>query len=731
MTTELTPTSEHILHPICQAWDKKLEDAKKRKWKEFGQYAVEGMNFFDGTHDWMWQDEAKTNKGGFLAEGASMPTFRMQINRMFEAVALFGPALYHRNPDIQVKSIDPPFIDPMMLGINPQDPNMQATYQQLVMSQETENQRRKLHGGLKQHYLNWLQVEADKKTHARRSITEAIVKGMGILYTEMFRPPGSSVQYPFSRHISVDTLLVDPDAEYWEDVQYIAIKCCHPVNLVEREYGLPEGVLRGRLRSSARQGEMNANKGEKVRQGRKGNTYDLIEYYKIYSKNGFGGRLKKNANIPGLQDLNTEVFGDMCKIVVAKGIPYPLNLPTPALKTESQEQIMARVRWEVPFWSNNGGWPISRLHFYDKPRCVWPISLVKPAVGELRFVNWCMSFLADKVAAACTTYVGVAKAAGLEIQDQIKNKMAPYTVLEISQIVGKSMQDTISFLDAPNFSVDIWRMLAEVLDMIDKLSTTASNEMAAAVWACGQEDVAPVLGGLGASVWTQDIQGQEFERIIRDFDYRVGAGSARKPNKNAKQRALIELGNVTMSTFENYAMQGQVGPWNAYISDVCEAMDLDASKYLLPEPEPQEGPTPEEEMAQMEMKMKEFELEIKQAEFELKAQESEQKTDAEAEKAELARASEEEGMEQDEERHIQELRQDAQMHRMEMEQKREEAQQDILIRKAQLAMVDKENQLKLEGIKKMQAAQLQAKKAQAAAQAKATAQKSSSSGDSK
>lgn len=746
---ETASSPQHILSPICQAWLAKIKDAKARKWKEFGQYAVEGMKFYDGAHDWMWDEERKS-ANGWLDKGAALPTFRMQVNRIFEAVALFGPALYHRNPDIAVTPIDPPFIPPELLGINPEDPQMQQQYQMLVQQQQQGEGMRRVKAGLKTHYLNWLQVETDKKTQARMSITEAIIKGMGLLWTEMYTPRGSSVTYPYSRHVSVDNLYLDPDAEYWDDIQYIALYCCHPVNLVEREYGLKPGSLKGHMQSHKKQGEMYSNRRETARQRRKGNTHDLIEYYKIYSKNGFGGRLKRNNDIPGLKKVNTEAFGDFCKIVVAEGIPYPLNMPTTALMQEDPEQLIERAAWEVPYWTNNG-WPFTKLSFYDKPRCLWPVSIIKPAVGELRFVNWCMSFLADKVASSCTTYVGMLKSAGVEIQDQIKNKMAPYTVLEISQITGRSISDVVSFLDAPSFSADIWKMLAEVLDMIDKrtgltdliygmthrqlrsateadikeqntnirpddmasrvedfLSDTAVNEMAACIWSCEEKDVVPVLGELGGAIFSQQIKTDEFERVIRDYDYRVAAGSARKPNKNSKQRALVELGQVVLPTLQTFAAQGQVQPWNAYITEVSDAMDIDPEGFLLPEPEPQEGPSPEEQMMEMEMKMKELELQIKQAEFDLKQQASQQDM-------QLKQVDKQTQLEMQQQQHILDMRQDAEMHRQEMAQAEQEAEQQILMKKAELSMLTREQEIKLKGLKEMQKAKLAAQRAQSKA----------------
>ena len=80
----------------------------------------------------------------------------------------------------------------------------------------------------------------------------------------------------------------------------------------------------------------------------------------------------------------------------------------------------------------SNGWPYTELGFYDKPGSVWPVSIFKPVAGEMRFINWCMSFLADKAASACQTIVGRAKAAGAEIQRQMSGASSPYTMASIS-----------------------------------------------------------------------------------------------------------------------------------------------------------------------------------------------------------------------------------------------------------------------------------------------------------
>jgi len=773
-TANLPLGTQHVLAPLCQQWLAKIKDAKKIKWERFGQYAVEGMKFYDAAHDWMWKDEYARGSGGFLEKdsGAALPTFRMQVNRVFEAVALFGPALYHRNPDIAVTPVRRPEVSPELLGLDMQQPQAQQLMQYVMQQEQMEEGARFTKASLMQHYVNWLQVESDKKTHARRTITEAIVKGMGVLWTDMYQPRGSRIKYPLSYHISIDDIVVDPDAEYWEDVQWIARYCCHPVNLVEQEYELPPGMLKGHMQSATAQGDVYGSRKESSQKKRHGRSFDLIEYWKVYSKNGFGDRLRKTKESVSSK-FNFDAFGDFCKIVVAQNIPFPLNIPSVALAASTPEELFQRAQWETPYWEG-GGWPCTFLSFYDKPRCVWPISLVKPAVAELRFVNWCMSFLADKVSGACTTYIAVAKAAGMEIQNQIKNGMAPYTVIEISQITGKSISDVVSFLDAPSFSADIWRMLSEVMEQIDKrmglvdliygmtdqqlrsateanvkeqntnirpddmasrvedfLSETAVNEIACAVWNAEGGDVEPVLGKLGAGFWDNSIKTTDFDRIIHDFDYRVGAGTARKPNKNTKQRALSEFGQVALPTIQAFAMEGIVEPWNAYMTQVCDTMDLDPAGFLLErnDEEEEEGPSPEEQMAQMELEKMKLEMQIKQQEFEVKVQASQEEARLKQQTAMAQEQVKQEAaitqMELEEEKAEQELEQDQQLHEQELQQQRELSQQELILERARLDMLNRENELKLEALKKMNEAKLAASRAQARAAAQQRSESSS------
>lgn len=685
---------EHPLKPLCDQWLRKIKDAEKVKEERFGRYAKEAAKFFDGPHDFMWKEEyAQSQQGGFLDKGRAnaLPMFQMTVNKPFEAVALIGPALYHQNPQIAVTPIHTPEIPPEMFGLDVNNiPEHAMMFQQIMARRQFQESQRDTHASIKEHYLNWLQVEADKKTQARRAITEAVVKGLSFLWTEMYSPRGSRMKYPKSYYVSCDDIVVDPDAVYWEDVQWIARKCVHPVNRVEEEYNLPKGSLKGHLESLNSQGNTYAVRKETQHRKKDGGSYDLICYWQVYSKNGFGDKLKTTDKISYKSKFDFSMFGDFCYLAVADNVPYPLTMPSWSL-AEDPESLFMRSQWPIPFWTD-GGWPFSRLYFYDKPNSVWPVGLFKPVIGELRFVNWCMSFLADKVAASATTYIAQAEAAGMKIQDQLQSGLAPYTVIEISDLLGRSVSDVVSFLDAPQFSIDIWRMVSEVLQMIDKrtgltelvygmsskqvrsakeaevkdqntsirpddmansveecLSDTAMKEMEAICWYGEPQDLMGPLGEDGARVFMEQIKTQDFDTVVRDFSYRVVAGSARKPNKNTRIANLNDFGQIALPTIQQFALQGVTQPWNAFMYEIAKAMDFDAKPFLLPEPQQEEPQGPSEE-------------EVKAA--------------AEARK-----------LEHEEAKHLQELRQDEETHQQELEQAAEKYEVDIdfLRRRARMA----------------------------------------------
>jgi hypothetical protein len=585
---------------------------------------------------------------------------------------MFGPVLYHQNPVIAVSPRSNPevSIDTFYAG-NPeatnllgmvqaanqglvQDPfilqsiqNLFQQYEQVQAADDKASVIDRDHALILEKISNYIQQEGTKQDEARQAITEAIITGLGLLEVKVEQPPGGGPKLARSRYRSNKDLLVDPDAKYWRDCTWIALRSCEPAHQVEQKFGLPKGSLKGKY---ARMSASSDNSG-RARNGDgsyAGVTHDLVEYYEVYSKAGAGQNLKLNEKDKKVGGL--DALGDFVYLAICEQCPYPLNLAPNVLQSGDMDFILEKTSWEVPFWDDymsDGGWPICRLSFYNKPGEIWPISMVKPCIGELKFVNWCMSFIADKVAAGSKIYVGVMKEAGENIRSQLSSGTGPFSVIDLERISGSKLSDMISFLQAPNFSIDIWNMVAQVNQQIDKrlgltelmygmsgrqmrsaaeaqyrhqninirpddmasrvedwLSLSATREIQAMRFVAEYEDLVPVIGQTAAMVFQQQILTDDVSRITRDFRYRVEAGTARKPNRDTQIAQLTDIGQYVLPVIQQAMLSGVTGPYNAYMEALGRAMDMEVSPFLLQAEDQQRlmqmnaPPQPAEEQAQ-------------------------------------------------------------------------------------------------------------------------------------
>ena len=627
-----TRTGEDALRAIADGWLKKIELSLKHK-RPFSEDAKEAMAFFDGPHNWFWRDTYARHEYGYNRTIAP-PAFRMQCNRVFEAVKLFGSVIYHRNPVRTVSPARYPFVNPEDVGVVDQ-PSLMA-YQQAAQETMKQAEVRKSVALLMEKYLNYTPNELDLKTHSRRVVDEAIIKGMGLWWTELVTLPGSQQGIVGSFADSVDNFTMDPDATEIEDITWCARRCVHPIDQVARQYGLDRDELKGHLEGAKpitkETDDQPFTDEEYPYKGRRvGKSNELVTYWKIYSKTGLGDRLK---DAPKDMMGAFDSVGDNCYIAVCEGVKYPLNMPPSLLEQQVDDEtgvppeLFRAVQWPIPFWAEANGWPFVPLDFHRKPGYIWPLSHVKPGIGELRFLNFALSFIAQRVATSCETLIGVSKAADQDIKDQILSQSERgFKVVEISETLGRSVSDLISIFQLPEVSPELWKIVDAVTAMFDKrvgltelayamtssqirsateasvkaeqlsvrpddmanrledaMSLLARREAFAARWLLEPQDVEPIVGPLGAAAWAQHIKTLDPSVVAREFEYRIEAGSARKPNKATRveqmQAALQTLGPI----LQGLVPMGVVDPLNALITDWADSLDIDAKPYLIPPP---------------------------------------------------------------------------------------------------------------------------------------------------
>ena len=633
MPTQSLPESSP-LRQLVRTWTKKFEAAIKYK-KPFADDAKEAAMFFDGDHNWMWKDSYARGEKGYNSSIAP-PAFRMQVNKVFELIEIFGAVIYHRNPVRTVTLYKQPDLPPDAYGL-PADMAMLTPEQtQLMGVAQADAQARTSRDVARQlleSYLNYTPNELDLKRQAKKFVNEGLMKGMGVLWPELIEIEASGsepIRMVGSFYDSVDNLLIDPDFDNMDDMLWCARRCIRPLEEVAVEYQIPEEDLARHLDGNT---EIKADNEPRNTKKKSGQTQRLVTYYKVWSKCGAGDRFK---DAPKESRGVFDSLGKYCYLVICEGVDYPLNLPPPVMQEEPDPQtgipqsVMLGMAWPVPYYLDPGGWPFVPLAFHPKPGYAWPISHIKPAVAELRMLNWGMSFLASRIATSCETIIAVQKAADQEFKDQL---LAPseggFKIIELAELLGRRVEDVISTFQLPQVTKDLWDILTAVADQFaqrtgltelaygytrnqfrsaaeatikqenvsvrpdnmandleDAMSTLARREALAARWLLEPKDVAPVLGPMGAIAWEQHVAKRDLVSLTRDFLFRVEAGSARKPNKASRVEQMTLAIQTLGPILAPLASGGVVGPFNALMRDWAMSLDIDATPYLIPAPPP-------------------------------------------------------------------------------------------------------------------------------------------------
>ncbi len=624
MASDLNGQSDPVLRAVVHHWLNKLEHARDDKRQKFDIEADQCRLFYHGPRN--WRSLMSGRSGMHRDDEVPDPYFQISVNKAFELVSIFGPALYYNNPVRTVSPRAPRVVDPRYAG----DPYL---YQAMVAGEQQRLERDTVIAGEVGAYLDWTPIEGNLHIHSRQAIEEGLVTGRGCLWTELVQPPGCSFRVVASIYDTVNNLFVDPDAERLEDATWIARRCIHPVWRVERDYGLPPGTLNGNMESMGMQAHLDAHSDEQLWDRKMGRTNDLFSYWKIYSKMGVGGRL---SGINKSYTKPLEIFGDFCFLAVAQDITFPLNLP-PAVQQSADfgarpGDVMGRVAWPTPYWPR--GWPVSCLDFHKVSHTQWPLAHLKAGMGELKFLNWAMSFLAGRMRHSCRDFVAVKKSAGEELKTALLTGR-DFTMLEIEEQYP-DIQQVVQFLSHPEVNGDIWKVIAAVEENFDKrtgltelmygnqgatqirssyeaqvrtsnmnvrpddmakqveswMTEVAIKEGMCARWHLNALDIAPVMGEVAASVWQTLVRTQDLNVLARQLEYRIEAGSARKPNRDTQVAQSQEGLQSLLPIFQQYATQtNNFGPMNALIGDWARARDLDPNRYMLAAPAmPAPGP---------------------------------------------------------------------------------------------------------------------------------------------
>jgi hypothetical protein len=637
----------------------KIRFARKAK-KSFSETARHCRVFHKTSEDF-WKKDGGIYSS-YMSKGVA-PKFQFTFCKVFEAVAIFGPLLYYKNPHRQAEARTPLEVIPDLFepegGLQPPEgmppeqvqqymqqmqQQVQQRVQQVQQQQDSKHRVDKLRASVLTKVLNHMPREqpgGGLYAHARRAVQEAIVTGRGCLWTELYDMPGDNRKLAGSFFDTVDNLLIDPDCRTPDlsDAYWICREVTEPTWVVERRYNLPPGALKGHKESTEAATETPEHRKAQDRRNRE--THDLITYYRIFSKSGIGFR-HQNRNQKGNQNETIEALdktaGDFVHLVIAPGVPYPLNLPGERLaQMMGDEEVKQATKWPVEHWRDKE-WPVTLLDFYEDEQSPWPIAPLKPALGEIVFVNVMMSALANRIYDTSKDIIAV-------LAEKIDDVKAAFSSDE-SQVlieldnVSRNINEVIQVWQNRNVQFDVWRIIDEVMKQIEKrtgltdlvygISTTQDrsaqatsskaeqsqirpDDMSAQVEKWQQkvaaaerltlhtyvsgEDLMPLLGQYGASVWDQLIKSQPVEFVLREVDVTIEAGTTRKPNKAREVANLEQMVPALLPVLQGYAQATtNTGPLNELIKRMFASLEMDGAGLQMGPLQP--PPPPPEQMQQ-------------------------------------------------------------------------------------------------------------------------------------
>ena len=658
----LTPASvEAQLKSLVDGWIGILDRAKEEK-RAFNTIAEQCVKFAGGKSNagFMWKAAYKDKH---LGKGIASPKFEVTLAKGFEYLSIFGPLLYWSYPFRKVASNRELQIDHAVLAGN--DPERQMYYEQLAGEQNQEDDRNDIRNKLYETVLNYCQKEqygGGLATHSRNGINEGLLKGRGCLWTEKYNYPGSGRTLVGSFFDPVANLLIDSDCTdpTLTNAKWISRKHMTPYWELEKKFNLPKNYLRdkGEYESGRKQGTKLA-KAEKSTKP----DNDLVEWYEIFSKCGVGSRI--DGEKTSLDEAWDDVVGDYAYLAVCKLCPFPLNAPAMKLANESitDDEVEAMFEWPVPFWADDK-WPVSVLDFYPDPESCWPVAPLAPAMGELTCLNILIACYLDLAYANRQQICAYLNSMKDEVLEQLKGNDSIIYV-GMNDAVIKSVNDAIQFLKRPDTNNGLLEAIEFVLQrfeertglnevmygsqtkgaaarsaedaknrndrasirpdfmasvVADWQSEVAEKEKIALRFCVTAQDVAPLLGPLGAQAWSDLVEMEDPDVVFRGMKCTCLASDMRKPDKARETANIQNLVPQVMPMISQIAVErGDFTQFNAILQSLDDAMEQDLSTWKIPATQPDPA------QQQLQEQMQQLEAEKIAAEADAKRADAEQK----------------------------------------------------------------------------------------------------------
>jgi hypothetical protein len=610
-----------LLEQICDLWLKQVDLCKQRKWDQFGKTAQKAWGFLGKSYRELYLTKGEDNDEFPQITG---PFYKTRLNKSREFVSLMLPYVHQRVPNRRVSPRRPELPPDLLLELSAQG----------VQVAPSTTSEEKLRAYLMEWWLNYLPGEYNLNREARTAIQEALVKGRGLVWHEMVDGPYGEI--PASYYDSVDNLLIDADCVQMRDAGFIIRRRRRQVWKVAEEFDIDPEKLRGQATSVLAQAMHAANDSPYTSDEKKG---DICVYYEVWSRMGVGHRLVgASEEMKQVADA-LDAIGPYVHLVIAPGVPYPLNLPPELVENGviSQEEIRARLEWPIAFFDDaaSNPWPCTCLDFYPNCDNPWASSPLEAGLVMQVFLDHLYSFIMTRVRSTCRDIIVLSK--GLE--EEVKTAIESGVDQVIAQYNGEAGVDIAKLIQIVKFEPvnrDLWQVVAiierafeqatgispllaggqpaavdrsaaatqaretrlssrpdDFADMVeDWMSRIAAKEAQATRLYVGPDVVAPLFNedpaGLdtGVSVltqyWATLVNTDDPAVAAAELSYTVESGSGRRKNRGKLVSDVTQLVQTLGPSYLQLAAGGNPDPINGLIGLIGEAYEMPVSGLMFP-----------------------------------------------------------------------------------------------------------------------------------------------------
>lgn len=611
------------LRELSSLWKKRIDEAKEVKARQFGDEADTLWSFL--TKD--YRDLYIVSDDTIITDYSAGPYYKPRINKCREFVDLYMPFVLANTPARRVSVNRPVFSEEVYAQAL--DALNGVTFGQVDKSTRSALETAAV---LQEWWLNYCAREYQLLREARLAVTDALVKGRGLLWHGLIDTSAGTM--PAAFYESVDNLFIDPTARTMRDAGYIIRRRYQPAWLVAEQMGIDQDKLIAMCT-----GKYSASSSDE-----KSSDVEMVQYYEVYSRIGSGARLAKRDDPLSEVQQALDEAGAYLWFLIADGGEYPLNLD-PDLILGNPDLARQAVQWPVATYGDViNPWPMSVLDFYPNVNNPWATSPLKSGLPFQVFLDHLYGYVVSQARRATRQVVIVPEHIDKRLIDAVMGdkdfEVVPISVSQTTDFANE-VYHIISFPSVPS---DMWQMISLVEQRFEKAvgldpvlygaqpekqlrsatevqvryqaATGRAQYMAEHVdeWMgmVASKDgllsrlhvpftqiagyfVEPILqgpagqplpGGPLSAIWGAIVNTDDPVQASQDFFFDVVVGSGRRKDKQQQSMAAQMIAQTLMPVALQVASQtGDFTIFNRVLERLSNAMDLDLGMFRM-EPQP-------------------------------------------------------------------------------------------------------------------------------------------------